>query len=179
MSRIGKIPISVPKEVKVKIDPGIVCLEGPIGKLNLDIPYGIKVEYSDNQLVVSRESNAKQNRANHGTIRSRLANIITGVTKGHKKDLEIQGIGFRAQLQGNKIVFSLGFSHPVEYDIPDDVKVTVPNQTLINIEGTDNVSVGQVASKIRALKPVEPYKGKGIRYVGESVRKKQGKSVTK
>jgi len=179
MSRIGKSPVSVPKEVKVKIDPSQISLEGPKGKLTLDIPHGITVEHVENKLVVNRVSNVKQNRANHGTIRSCLSNMVVGVTAGHKKDLEIQGIGFRAQLEGKKIVFGLGFSHPVEYQIPGDVKVSLPNPTSVVIEGPDNARVGQEAAKIRALKPVEPYKGKGIRYVGEIVRRKQGKSVSK
>ncbi|MDP8212917.1 MAG: 50S ribosomal protein L6 [Candidatus Zapsychrus exili] len=179
MSRIGKVPVSVPKEVKVNINGGNVCLEGPKGKLDINIPNGINVEHKGEELVITRTSNAKQNRSNHGTIRARLNNMVIGITKGHKKDLEIQGIGFRAQLQGNKITFNLGFSHPVEFESPEDVTITVPTQTSISIEGTNNVSVGQTAAKIRALKPVEPYKGKGIRYVGEIVRRKQGKSVTK
>ncbi len=179
MSRIGKIPIEVPKDVKVGVDVGNINVQGKNGNLDLKIPHGIKVDQADSKLIVTRESNAKQNRANHGTIRARLAKMFAGVTAGHKKDLEIQGIGFRAQLQGKKIVFNLGFSHPVEFDVPEFVKVTIPTQTSIIVEGADNVLVGQVAAKIRALKPVEPYKGKGIRYVGEVVRRKQGKSVTK
>ncbi|MBU0469358.1 MAG: 50S ribosomal protein L6 [Candidatus Omnitrophica bacterium] len=179
MSRIGQNPVSVPKEVKIKIDPGSISLEGPNGKLSLDIPHGIKVEHTDDKLVINRVSNAKQNRANHGTIRSCLSNMVVGVTKGHKKDLEIQGIGFRANIEGKKIVFGLGFSHPVVYQIPEDVKVSLPNPTSVSVEGPDNARVGQEAAKIRALKPVEPYKGKGIRYVGEIVRRKQGKSVSK
>ncbi len=179
MSRIGKIPVSVPKEVKVKVEGTSVLLEGPKGKLSLNIPVGIKVAFKDDQLKIDRVSNEKQNRANHGTVRANLANMVTGLIQGHKKELEIQGIGFRAQLQGKKIVFNLGFSHPVEFDVPECVNVTVPNQTSITVEGNDNRRVGEVAAKIRALKPVEPYKGKGIRYVGEYVRRKQGKSVTK
>jgi len=179
MSRIGKIPIEIPKDAKVFLGSSDVKIEGKNGNLSLRIPHGIKVEQADDKLVVMRESNAKQNRANHGTIRARLAKMFTGVTQGHKKDLEIQGLGFRAQLQGKKIVFNLGFSHPVEFEIPESVKVTVPSQTSIIVEGSDTMLVGQVAAKIRALKPVEPYKGKGIRYVGEIVRRKQGKSVTK
>ena len=179
MSRTGKVPIQIPKEVKVHAEASKVNLEGPKGKLDLNIPHGITVEFKDEKLTVTRASNVKQNRANHGTIRARLANMVIGVTKGHKKDLEIQGIGFRAQLQGKKIVFNLGFSHPVEFEVPDCVKATVPTQTSITIDGPDNVMVGQIAAKIRDLKPVEPYKGKGIRYVGEVVRRKQGKSVTK
>jgi len=139
----------------------------------------MQVEHKNDQLVINRLSDAKQNRANHGTMRANLANMITGLTQGHKKELEIQGIGFRAQLQGDKITFNLGFSHPVEFFVPKDVQVTVPTPTSIVVEGADNISVGQVASTIRGLKPVEPYKGKGIRYVGEVVRRKQGKSVTK
>lgn len=179
MSRIGKNPIDVPKEVKVNVETNNVHLEGPKGKLNLGIPCGINVECKEEKLTVTRISNTKQNRANHGTIRARLANMVTGVTKGHKKDLEIQGIGFRAQVQGKKIVFNLGFSHPVEFEVPDCVTAVVTNQTAISVEGSDNVMVGQIAAKIRDLKPVEPYKGKGIRYVGENVRRKQGKSATK
>lgn len=179
MSRIGKIPVGVPKEVKITLDTSKVHVEGPKGKLELNIPSGIKVESKDGQLLVTRESDIKQMKATHGTIRAHLVNMVTGVTKGHKKDLEIQGLGFRAQLQGKKIVFSLGLSHPVEFEVPDTVKVAVPTQTSITIEGPDNMAVGQVAASIRAIKPVEPYKGKGIRYVGEFVRRKQGKSVTK
>ncbi len=179
MSRTGKIPVDVPKGVKVNVETSKVSLEGPKGKLDLDIPYGVNVEFKDEKLTVTRNSNSKQTRANHGTIRARLANMIVGITDGHKKDLEIQGIGFRAQLQGKKISFNLGLSHPVEFEVPDCVKVTVPNQTSITIEGSDNVMVGQISAKIRDLKPVEPYKGKGIRYVGENVRRKQGKSAAK
>jgi len=179
MSRIGKVPVVFPKEVKVAIETGNVKLEGPKGKLDLQIPHGIKVEQKDNQLIINRLSNDKQARANHGTIRARLANMVVGVTEGHKKDLEIQGIGFRAQLQGNKVVFNFGFSHPVEFEVPKDVKINVPSQTSLSVEGADNVRVGLIAAKIKALKPVEPYKGKGVRYVGEVVRRKQGKSVSK
>lgn len=179
MSRKAKIPIELPKEIKVTVDGSQVKMEGNKGKMNLQIPSGIAVELKENKLAVNRLSNAKQHRANHGTIRAHLANMLTGLTQGHKKELEIQGIGFRAQLQGKKIVFILGFSHPIEYIIPDDVKVTVPTQTSIIIEGINTQRVGQVAATIRALKKVEPYKGKGIRYLGENVRRKQGKSVTK
>lgn len=179
MSRIGKIPVEVKKDVKVELKGQHIKLEGPKGKLELDIPLGIKVEQQDDKLIISKLSDAKQARANHGTIRAVLKNMVEGVSTGHKKDLEIQGIGFRAALEGQKIVFNLGFSHPVEYQIPGDVKVTVPNQTSISVEGVDKVRVGLIASKIRGLKPAEPYKGKGIRYLGEIIRRKQGKSVSK
>ena len=179
MSRIGRIPVPVPKEVKITISPGNVHVEGPKGKLDLSIPQGIQVELKDEVLNVTRQSDEKQDCSNHGTIRARLTSMIQGVTKGHKKMLEIQGIGFRANLQGKKIVFNLGLSHPVEFPVPDSVKVAVTDQTAISVEGADFVMVGQIAANIRALKPVEPYKGKGIRYAGENVRRKQGKSVTK
>lgn len=179
MSRIGKIPVQIPKDVKAKVEGGRVLVEGPKGKLELALPDGIRVNCQADQITVERTADTKQNRANHGTIRARIDNMITGVAKGHRKDLEIQGIGFRANLQGKKIVFNLGFSHPVEFEVPEGVKASVANQTAISIEGSDNVLVGQTAARIRDLKPVEPYKGKGIRYLGENVRRKQGKSATK
>lgn len=179
MSRIGKVPISVPNDVKVTIDNTSVIVDGKKGKLSLNIPQGITVKQEKDQLLIGRTSEVKQVRANHGTVRANLRNMIIGLTQGHKKELEIQGVGLRANLQGNKISFNLGFSHPVEFIIPKGVTVTVPTQTSIIIEGSDRALIGQVAAKIRALKPPEPYKGKGIRYVGEKVRRKQGKSVTK
>ena len=179
MSRIGKIPVKVPKEVKVKVEKEQVHLESSKGKLELNIPQGIDVELKDEQLFVKRRIDLKQTRANHGSTRAHLVNMITGLTQGHKKELEIQGIGFRAQLKGKQVVLVLGFSHPVEYDIPQDVKVSVPAQTSIVVEGPDKTRVGEVAAQIRALKPVEPYKGKGIRYFGEHVLRKQGKSLSK
>lgn len=179
MSRKGKIPVSVPKEVKVNVEPTKVSLEGPKGKLSIALPSGIKVELKDSLLNVTRTSDLKQDRANHGTIRARLATMIEGVTKGHKKDLEIQGVGLRCQMSGSKVTFNLGFSHPIDFEVPKEVKVTVPTQTQITVEGADAQLVGLVAAKIKDLKPVEPYKGKGIRFVGEVVKRKQGKSVTK
>ncbi len=179
MSRIGKVPVSYPKEVKVAVENGTVRVEGPKGKLSLDVPQGVKVEQQEGNLVVTRVSDVKQFRASHGTVRALLANMVEGVTKGHKKDLEIQGVGFRAQMQGNKLTLNLGFSHPVEFEVPAEVKVSVPQPTAISIEGIDKTLVGAVAAKIRDLKRPEPYKGKGIRYAGEQVRRKQGKSVTK
>lgn len=179
MSRIGKIPVVIPKDVKVDISNGTITLEGKKGRLSLNIPSGISLEHADDQIMVTRLSDVKQHRADHGTVRSNLQNMVMGVTEGHKKELEIQGVGFRAQLQGKKVVFSLGLSHPVEFEAPEGVVIGVPNQTSIVIEGIDKAFVGQVAAKIRDIKPPEPYKGKGIRYVGEKVRRKQGKSVTK
>ena len=179
MSRIGKIPVAVPKEVKVAVQDRTVHVEGPKGKLDLKFPEGIAVEFKDGSLKVNRLADTKQDLANHGTIRALLVNMIEGVSKGHKKELEIQGVGFRAQLQGQKVLFNLGLSHSIEFPVPKEVKVSVPTLTNVIIEGADNAAVGEVAASMRALKPAEPYKGKGIRYTGEVVRRKQGKSVTK
>ncbi len=179
MSRIGKIPLPLPKEVKVSITPTTVSLEGPKGKLSLSLPVGIKVEQKDNVLCIGRANNTKQNKANHGTVRALLKNMVHGVAKGHTKDLEIQGLGFRAQASGQKLSMTLGFSHPVEFMIPVGIKIATPKPTEIKLEGADRILLGQIAAKLRDIKPPEPYKGKGIRYVGEVVRRKQGKSVTK
>lgn len=179
MSRIGKKPVSIPKGVKLSCSNGTVLVEGPKGKLSLPIPSSITVETKDGKVLVDRKSNDKQSRANHGTIRSRLLGMIKGVTDGHKKKLEIHGLGFRAQVQGQKITFNLGFSHPVVFDIPADVKVKAPSPSEIELESFDNVQLGNVAASIRRIKPPEPYKGKGIRYFGEVVKRKQGKTVTK
>lgn len=169
----------VPKDAKVAIDKGAVRVEGPKGKLSLSLPLGISLEQKDETILVSRNSDSKQNRANQGTIRALIVNMVSGVTKGHKKELEIQGVGFRAAVQGTKLTLNLGFSHPIEFVIPTGVKVAAPKPTEITIEGIDNALVGYVAANIRGYKVPEPYKGKGIRYVGELVRRKQGKSVTK
>ncbi len=179
MSRIGKIPVNVPKGAKVAIESGLVRVEGPKGKLNLKVPQGITVSAKGETIEINRLADDKQGRANQGTIRALLANMMVGVTAGHKQALEIQGVGFRAQVQGNKIALNLGFSHPVDFPIPDGVSVKTPTPTEIQIEGVDSALVGEVAANIRRIKPPEPYKGKGVRYSGEAVRRKQGKAVTK
>jgi large subunit ribosomal protein L6 len=179
MSRIGKIPLVLPKEAKLTVSPTSVQVEGPKGKLSVSLPYGIKVEQKDGNVLITRVSDAKQTRADHGTLRALLKNMIVGVTKGHAKDLEIQGLGFRGQATGQKLSMILGFSHPVEFMVPKEVKIATPKPTEIKLESADNILLGLVAAKIRAIKPPEPYKGKGIRYVGEVVKRKQGKSVTK
>ena len=179
MSRIGIIAVSVPKNVKVALSSNSVKIEGPKGKLDLTLPHGIKIEQKEDKIFVNRLGNLKQDRANHGTIRALLVNMVTGVSDGHKRNLEIQGVGFKAQIQGNKLLLNLGFSHPIEFEIPKEVKVLAPKPTEIFIEGADKSLVGQVAAQIRSLKPPEPYKGKGIRYAGEIVKRKQGKFVTK
>ncbi len=179
MSRVGKVPIQIPKEVKVAVNNGSVFIEGSKGKLSLDIPHGIEVETKDNKIEVRRLNNSKQSRSNHGTIRAILSNMLTGVTQSHKKDLEIRGVGYRANLQGDKIEFSVGLSHPVFFDVPKGVNVKLRKPTEIELESIDKALLGEVASRIRRIKPPEPYKGKGIRYADEVVRQKQGKSVTK
>jgi len=179
MSRIGKIPVAVPKDVKVAVESGLIRCEGPKGKLALNIPDGLTIENKDGRITIGRAKNTKQCRTDHGTLRANLVNMVQGVSKGHKKELEIQGVGFRAQLQGAKLVMNLGFSHPVEFPVPKEVKVAVPQPTSITIEGVDKAFVGMVAANIRDIKRPEPYKGKGIRYLKEVVRRKQGKSVTK
>ena len=179
MSRIGKIPVSVPKNVKAAVENATVNLEGPKGKLSLDVPEGIKVEQKESELIVTRKSNTKPLRAKHGTVRALLWNMVVGVTEGHKKELEVEGLGFRVQVQGQKLTGNLGLSHPVEYTAPDGVKLSVAKSTAVTVEGIDRVLVGRVAADIRDLKPAEPYKGKGIKYAGEVIRRKQGKAVTK
>ena len=179
MSRLGKVPLSIPKGVKVAVQNSQILVEGPKGKLSLPLPSNIAVESKEEKISVNRLAHSKQDKSNHGTVWAILKNMLTGVTQGHKRNLEIQGVGFRAQAQGQKLSLNLGFSHPVELAIPNGVTVKTPKPTEIEIEGVDLAMVGEVASKIRKIKPPEPYKGKGIRYVGEFVRRKQGKAVTK
>ena len=179
MSRIGKIPLDIPKNVKLAVNGQAVQVEGPKGKLSYEIPVGISIEQKENKVLILRRGNSKQNSANHGTTRALIRNMMHGVSEGHRKNLEVQGVGFRVAVQGEKLVMNLGFSHPIEYVIPKTVKVTAAKPTEISIEGIDRQVVGQVAAEIRSHKPPEPYKGKGVRYAGEVVRRKQGKSVTK
>lgn len=179
MSRIGKIPLDIPKNVKVAINGQAVQVEGPKGKLAYQLPGGITIEQKDGKMVIGRKGNSKQSSANHGTTRALLRNMMHGVSEGHRKDLEVQGVGFRVAVQGEKLIMNLGFSHQIEYMIPKAVKVTSAKPTEISVEGVDRQVVGQVAAEIRSKKPPEPYKGKGIRYAGEVVKRKQGKSVTK
>jgi len=179
MSRKGKIPIQLVKDAKVFIEKRSVRVEGPKGKLEITLPEGISVEQKENHLLVTRQGNIKQSRADHGTVWALLVNMMEGVTKGHKKELQISGVGFKAQVAGSKLTLNVGFSHPVEYQIHKDVKVATPTPTQISIDGTDKALVGRVAAEIRDFKRPEPYKGKGIMYVGEVIRRKQGKSVTK
>ncbi len=179
MSRIAKTPVALPKNVKVSFDKIKINVEGPKGKLSMALPGLVSLEHKGDELFVNRLDDTKQARSNHGTTKRLIVNMCNGVTTGHKKELEVQGVGFRVAVQGNKLVMNLGFSHPIEYEIPKDVKITSAKPTEIAVEGVDKALVGLVAAKIRGYKPPEPYKGKGIRYVGEVVKRKQGKQVTK
>lgn len=178
MSRIGKKPIELPAQVKVNVgDRGRVEVEGPKGKLAWKLPLRIKARLDDRLLVVARDEETRGVRALHGLSRALLANMVAGVSQGFTKDMEIHGVGFRAAVQGKKLNLSIGFSHPVEFPIPEGIKITVADNTKLKIEGIDKRLVGQVAADIRRYYPPEPYKGKGIRFAGEQVRRKEGKTV--
>lgn len=176
MSRIGKKPIIIPAGVKVEAKDGIVYVEGPKGKLNQDLSYRIKLENKDNQILLSRVTDTKLDRSLHGLYRALIANMIKGVTQGYSKELEIIGVGFRAQSQNNNLTMQLGLSHPVVFPGPGEIKIETPKQNQIVISGIDKEKVGKVASEIRKVYPPEPYKGTGIRYKGEYVKKKIGKA---
>lgn len=177
MSRVGKKPINIPQNVKAEVEDNKVSVEGAKGKLNLKIPSEFKVELKDGNIFVSRPSDLKLHMAQHGLYRSLINNMIIGVSEGYSKHLEIQGVGYKAQVQGNVMTLALGFSHPVTFHIPEGITVKTPKPTQISIEGIDKKLVGEVAASIRAYYKPEPYKGKGIRYKGEHVRRKAGKAV--
>ncbi|MDD3275489.1 MAG: 50S ribosomal protein L6 [Kiritimatiellales bacterium] len=177
MSRIGKLPLTVPAGVEVTLDGDVATVKGPKGQSTLRIPSKITVSIDGSQVVVDRKDEVKQSRALHGTIRNTLKNMVLGVKDGYVKELEIQGVGYKAVLQGNVLVLSLGFSHEIKYEIPKDIKVEVTGTTDVKVSGHEKAQVGQVASRIRAFSPAEPYKGKGVRYKGEQVRRKEGKAV--
>lgn len=174
MSRIGKKTIPLPKQVQVKIADKEVEVKGPKGQLVVGIPEGIQVEQKDDHLVTRRQDDIWS--ARHGLIRSLLSNAVTGVTQGFQKDLEIVGIGYRADLKGKTVVFTLGYSHPIEFPVPPGIQITVDRQVRLSVSGTDKQKVGQVAADIRSLREPDPYKNKGIRYAGEVLRKKVGKT---
>jgi len=177
MSRIGKQPITIPPKVKVEVKGQQVFVEGPKGKLNWQLPRqtGLKVE--NGKVLVSRQGDDAQTKALHGLSRALVNNMVRGVSEGFVKKLEIQGVGFKASVQGKTVNMSLGYSHPIVYEIPDQIKVTVDENTKITVEGPDRQMVGQVASELRAFYPPEPYKGKGVRYTDERVIRKEGKTV--
>jgi large subunit ribosomal protein L6 len=175
MSRIGKQPIAVPDGVEVTIAPELVKVKGPKGELEERVSRDIGVAQENGEIVVTRSTDRGEHRALHGLTRSLIANMVEGVTSGFEKRLEIQGVGYRAQLQGNKIVLALGYSHPVEVSAPTGIEFEVPQPTRITVRGISKQAVGEVAAIIRKQRPPEPYKGKGIRYEGEYVARKVGK----
>jgi large subunit ribosomal protein L6 len=177
MSRIGKTPVTLPDKVKIILADGSIVVEGPKGKLSWQLPKAIKIHIEDAVLRVERENEERATRALHGLSRALINNMVVGVHEGFRRDLEIQGVGFRAALKGAQLDLSIGYSHPVLFDVPEGIKITVTDNTKISIEGIDKHLVGQVAADIRAYYPPEPYKGKGIRYAGEQVRRKEGKTV--
>lgn len=177
MSRVGKNPINLPDRVDVKIQGNHIAVKGPRGELKWDIPSGLKVSLQDKSLIVERPADTKKFMSLHGTTRSIIANMVIGVSDGYQKVLAIIGVGYRVQVQGKKIVFALGYSHPVEFLVPDGISAEVDKkQTQLTIKGMDKHLIGQVAANIRSLKPPDAYKGKGIRYAGEMVKLKAGKA---
>ena len=177
MSRIGKEPINFSANVDVSLNGKKINIKGSKGESFYITPDCIHVEVKENQIVVSRGDDKKFSKAMFGTVRSLINNMIVGVTEGYKKNLIIEGVGYKAQLKGNEIVLSLGFSHDIVYKIPDGITINIDSGTNISVEGIDKQLVGQVAARIRDYSPVEPYKGKGVRYANEQVRRKEGKAV--
>ena len=177
MSRIGRKPIPIPKGVKVSVQPGTVLVEGPKGKLVTPVPSGIRFELENSTLLAHRENDSQS--ALHGLARSLIANAVTGVSTGFQKDLDIVGIGYRAEVKGRMVVFTLGYSHQIEFPLPEGINVSVDKQTHVVVTGIDRQQVGQVAANMRRLRPPDPYKQKGVRYTGERLKKKVGKTGAK
>lgn len=177
MSRIGKLPVAVPPKVKVEVKGQKVFVEGPKGKLDFDLPRRTSAKLEGGNIVVSRDGEDSEARALHGLSRALVNNMVKGVSDGFVKKLEIQGVGFKAAVQGKVVNMALGYSHPINYPIPDQIKVTVEENTKLTIEGPNKQLVGQVAAELRSYYPPEPYKGKGVRYTTEKVRRKEGKTV--
>ncbi|GLO64346.1 MULTISPECIES: 50S ribosomal protein L6 [Oceanobacillus] len=177
MSRVGLKPVEIPEGVELKFDNNTITVKGPKGELSRDLHPDMKINIEDNVLTVERPSDHKEHRALHGTTRSLINNMVIGVSKGFEKSLEINGVGYRAQKQGNKTVINAGYSHPVELEAIDGIEIEVPKNTQITVKGIDKELVGAIAANIRAIRPPEPYKGKGIRYADEYVRRKEGKTA--
>ncbi len=177
MSRIGKQPVPIPPKVKVEVNGQKVLIEGPKGKLDCELPRRTAAKVDAGRILVTREGDDAQAKALHGLSRALLNNMVKGVTEGYVKKLEIQGVGFKAAVQGNAVTMNLGFSHAINYPLPPQIKVTVEENTKITVEGPDKQMVGEVAAELRSFYPPEPYKGKGVRYVGEHVVRKEGKTV--
>ena len=177
MSRVGSKTIEVPDKVKVAIADNHVSVEGPKGKLEMDMPSRTTVSQDENVLSVARDGDDREAKAMHGLGRSLLNNMVVGVSEGYVKKLEIYGVGFKAAVSGNTVTMNLGYSHPIKYDLPNQVTVSVDKDTNVTIEGPDKQKVGLVAAELRGFYPVEPYKGKGVKYAGEYIRRKEGKTV--
>jgi large subunit ribosomal protein L6 len=177
MSRVGQAPIPLPSEVEVSITAGRITVNGPRGELQRTIPEGIRIERSDGELLVQRASDERGVRALHGLVRSLVANMVQGVTQGYQKNLQIQGVGYRAQKRGDDLELAVGYSHPVRKAAPDGIEFEVPSPTTIIVRGIDKELVGQTAAEVRAIRKPEPYKAKGIRYEGEYIRRKAGKAA--
>lgn len=176
MSRIGKKPVEIPSGVTVELDGHTMTVKGPKGELTRELSPMVNIEIEDNSVNVTRPNDQKEYRSMHGTTRSVVANMIEGVSTGFKKELELVGVGYRAQKQGSKLVLNVGLSHPVEFEPEEGVSVEVPSNTQIIVEGYNKEKVGELAANIRSIRPPEPYKGKGIKYVGERILRKEGKT---
>lgn len=177
MSRIGKQPVTIPSGVTVSVEKTKVTVKGPKGSLSLPVPATCAVSQEGTQVVVTRANDEKSSRAAHGTTRAHIANMVRGVTEGFVKDLEIIGVGYKAEAKGRTLVMTIGYSHLVEFPVPEGITVETPEPTKIKVSGFDRQRVGQVAAEIRAVRPPEPYKGKGIKYVDEHIERKAGKSA--
>ena len=178
MSRIGKQPVLIPSGVSVRLEGNVLKMKGPKGELSQGVPAGVETQIEEGKRVLfSVKDQTKQLKSLHGLSRSLCFNMVEGVTQGFVKKLEIQGVGYRAKIEGKKLVMTLGFSHPIEFTIPEGIKIDIEEQVRLKVSGIDKQMVGEVAAQIRRFLPPEPYKGKGIRYAGEIVRKKAGKTV--
>ncbi|MBN1871535.1 MAG: 50S ribosomal protein L6 [Candidatus Omnitrophica bacterium] len=177
MSRLGKKPINIPNNVKASLSGDTLVIEGPKGRLDYTIPQPIKVAIEGGKVVVTRPSDSKKHMSLHGLVRTLINNMMIGVTEGYKKELEIRGVGYKAKAEGSNLTLNLGFSHAISYPIPENVTIETPKPTIIIIRSTDKVKAGEVAAELREFYKPEPYKGKGVRYAGEYVRHKAGKTV--
>jgi len=177
VSRVGKNPVTIPAGIKVVRKDNILAVKGPKGELSMPIHPDIKVDIDAESVTVTRPSDFKEHRALHGTTRARIQNMVLGVTQGYKRTLELVGVGYRADLRGDKLFLALGFSHQIVVFVPDSLTITVPSPTVVTVEGIDKQLVGQMAAKIRSFRPPEPYKGKGVKYDNERIRRKAGKTA--
>jgi large subunit ribosomal protein L6 len=177
MSRVGKVPIKIPEKVTIDVKDCVIEVKGPRGSMHLDLPGLVNVSVSDGEVIVSRDSDNKDARAHHGLIRNLISNMVRGVSEGFSKTLDINGVGYRAEVKGEELVLSLGYSHPINFAIPEGISITVNKQTQMVLEGIDKQLVGETAARIRLLRPPEPYKSKGIKYSDEIIKRKAGKTA--